>query len=207
MVVAVAATVMLAFGASPAQANVTTAPVIFMPWQMQAALQDPEKPMCVGVQTSPVWGDKGDYTGACRYGAPLGPMNAAVNLMDRKKAANTAREYGLADRFAVRLETELNTIAGLPFTTGVTRLKRHARSETRAAKDGDSGTNSSWIKRAAVNCAIFGAAAAELTFLYEVIVNHKLPKKEIAKNAAFGCATAVVTPPLNNWIKSKGYDL
>lgn len=47
-------------------------------WHMQAALQDPEKPMCVGVQTTPVWGDHGNYTGRCRFGAPIAPMQAAV---------------------------------------------------------------------------------------------------------------------------------
>jgi hypothetical protein len=163
--------------------------------------------MCVGIQVDPAWGDKGNYTGRCRYGQPLGPMQAAIRYMDRRRAVGQARELGLAERFGIRLETELNTIAGLPMVTGRNRLKRYAQSETRAARESGDSSKSSWLKRAAVNCATWGAYGAEATFLWEVVVNRKLPPKEIAKNAAMACAGAVVAPPLDRWIKNKGYDL
>jgi hypothetical protein len=204
----VALAVLASAAVVPARADAeVSAASLFLPFGMYAALQDPEKPMCVGIQTSPVWGDKGNYTGPCRYGAPLGPMNAAVNWMDRKRAANTAREYGLADRFAVRLETELDTIARLPFMTGVARLKRHAPSETRAAKDQGDSKKSSWLKCAAVTCAIFGSLPAEGELLWQIYIKNKRPDSDVAKAFAIGCSLAVVAPPLNRWIKSKGYGM
>lgn len=204
----VAGALLLPSGAQ-ASAEAALPEMIFMPWQLQAALQnpDPEKPMCVGIQTAPLWGEENNYTGACRYGAPVGQMNAAVNWMDRKKAVGNARELGLAERFGVRLQSELNTIAGLPFMTGVARLKRHARSETRAAKDQGDSDKPSWLKRAAVNCAIWGAVAATGENLAEIFIKHRRPTKDTAKAMAIGCSVAVVSPPLNKWIKSKGYGM
>jgi hypothetical protein len=192
--------------AAHAQARVPTMGTMFWPFGAPPN-PDPEKPMCVGVQTVP-WGDgKGNYTGGCRYGAPLGPMQAAIRQMDRKAAVGNAKELGLSDRFGARLQGELDTIAGLPMLTGRARLKRYAQQETTAAKDGDGGKRASWIKHAAVNCAIFGAVAGDMTLLWEVTMNHKLPPKEIAKSTAFACAAAVLTPSLNKWIKGKGYDM
>lgn len=204
---AVAALPVLA--AMPASANaLPIGPAMaFVPWQAQAVLQNPERPMCVGVQKSPAWGDRGNYTGPCRFGAPVAPMRAAVELMDRRQAVGTAQEYGLPGRFAARLEAELGVIARLPAAAGRSRLLRHARSETRAARDPGDSKRPSWPKRAAVNCALWGAIAGEGTLLYEVYFHDGPAPREIASRAALGCAMAVVTPTLNRWIKSKGYDL
>jgi hypothetical protein len=157
---------------------------------------DGAKPMCVGVQLHPVWGDHGSYTGRCRYGAPLGTMQAAIQVMDRRRAVGTAREYGLGDGFAGRLSTELANIDGLPVLAARERIKRDARQGRR-----------SWTSRAAVNCALGGALLGGGTTLYDLIVEHKLDLEDSAKTTALACATAVVTPRLNKWIKDKGFDL
>lgn len=134
-------------------------------------------------------------------------MNAAVRWMDRRQAVGRARENGLPERFGVRLQTELDSIAGLPFMRGVVRLKRHAKSETRAAKDQNDSDRPSWLKRAAVNCAIGGAIAGTLKNLYLAFVKHQRPNSDTIEAMATGCALAVISTPLNNWIKSKGYGM
>ena len=182
-----------------AQANVLLAGPFQFP--------DPEKPMCVGVQVTPVWGKDGQYTGPCRYGAPLGMMQAAIKQMDRRVAVGRAREGGLADRFGSRLQTELDTIAGLSIVTGRNRLKRYAQQETNAAGDGEGGKKSSWLRRSAVNCALWGAAAGTIENAANALINGKGPGKDTVKAMAVGCATAVVSSPLNKWIKSKGYGM
>lgn len=192
--------------AADAEPTVLPGSIFAVPLQQNP---DPEKPMCIGVQTA-TWGDgKGNYTGACRYGAPLGPMQAAIQEMDRKKAIGNAKENGLKDNLGDKLQVELNTIARLPMVTGHKRLKRYAQLETRAAEDdkGSSSPKPSWLRRAAVNCAIFGAIGAETTLLWEVIVNKKLPPKEMAKNATLACAASLITPGVNRWIKKRGYDM
>jgi hypothetical protein len=196
----------------PGSAQADAVPTSIFAWPFQDP--DPEKPMCIGVQTT-IWGDgKGNYTGACRYGAPLGPMQAAIKTMDRRTAVGRAREGGLAERFGIRLETELNTIAGLPMVTGRNRLKRYAQLETRAADDkgdqgqqGDPPAKPSWLRRAAVNCAIWGAIAATGENLATIIIKRKRPDSDVIKAAAIGCSLAVISPPVSRWIKSKGYDM
>lgn len=155
-----------------------------------------EKPMCVGIQVEPVWGDRGDYTGRCRYGAPLAALQPAVQLLDRRRAIGTAEEGGLSQGSAARLSTELSDIAGLPTLQARSRLKRDARKGRR-----------SWTARAAVNCALFGAMGAGLTTLYELVRHHRVDADSAAQGATGGCAAAVLTPGLNRWIKSKGFDL
>jgi hypothetical protein len=157
---------------------------------------DRSKPMCVGVQVNPVWGDHGDYTGRCRYGAPLGTMQAAIQVMDRRRAVGTARENGLPERFADRLSAELATIDGLPVLAGRKRIKRDAKKGRR-----------SWTSRAAVNCALGGAVVGGGSALYDLVVEHRFDAEDSAKTTALACAGAVVTPALNKWIKSKGFDL
>jgi hypothetical protein len=82
-----------------------------------------------------------------------------------------------------------------------------ASSETQAAKDEGDSKKSSWLRSAAVNCALFGALAGELEFLWRVYAKRKNPDSDVAKAFALVCATAVVAPPLRSWIKSKGYDM
>jgi hypothetical protein len=154
------------------------------------------KPMCVGIQVEPVWGRDGAYTGRCRYGAPLGPMQTAIRTMDRRRAVGTAQEGGLSPDFADRLTTELSTIAGLPALQARSRLERDAKRGRR-----------SWTARAAVNCAVFGAMGAGLTTLYELARHQKVDADAAAQGATGGCAAAVLTPGLNKWVKSKGFDL
>ena len=154
------------------------------------------KPMCVGIQIEPVWGDHGSYTGRCRYGAPLGTMQAAIQTMDRRRAVGTAQEGGLSQDFADRLGTELSAIAGLPVLQARSRLKRDAKRGRR-----------SWTARAAVNCAVFGGLAAGLTTLYELVRHHKVDVDAAAQGATGGCTAAVLTPGLNKWVRSKGFDL
>jgi hypothetical protein len=154
------------------------------------------KPMCVGIQVAPVWGDHGSYTGRCRYGAPLGTMQAAIQVMDRRRAVGTARESGLSPDFADRLSTELSNLAGLPVLQARSRLKRDAKRGRR-----------SWTARAAVNCAAFGAMGAGLTTLYALVRHQKADADAAAQGATGGCAAAVLTPGLNRWIKAKGFDL
>jgi hypothetical protein len=154
------------------------------------------RPMCVGIQVDPVWGDHGVYTGRCRYGAPLGTMQAAVRVMDRRRAIGTAREDGLPQRFAGRLSAELTNIDGLPVFSARKRIKRDAKKGRR-----------SWTARAAVNCAVAGAAFGGATTLYDIVVEHRLDVEDSAKSTAMACATAVVSPALNKWVKSKGFDL
>jgi hypothetical protein len=156
---------------------------------------DPE-PMCVGIEVEPVWGDDGDYTGGCRYGAPLGTMQAAIQAMDRRRAVGTAREGGLSQDFADRLSTELSVIAGLPTLQARSRLRRDAKKGRR-----------SWTARAAVNCAVFGAMGAGLTTLYELARHQRVDADDAAQGATGGCAAAVLTPGLNKWVKAKGFDL
>jgi len=155
-----------------------------------------QKPMCVGVQVAPVWGDHGSYTGRCRYGAPLAGMQTAIEVMDRRRAVGTAREGGLSPDFAGRLSTELSDIAGLPVLQARSRLKRDAKKGRR-----------SWTARAAVNCAAFGAMGAGLTTLYELVRHQRVDADAAAQGATGGCAAAVLTPALNKWIKAKGFDL
>jgi hypothetical protein len=157
---------------------------------------DRSKPMCVGVEVEPVWGDHGDYTGRCRYGAPLGTMQAAILVMDRRRAIGTARENGLAEDFAGRLDAELANIDGLPMLAARKRIKRDAKNGRR-----------SWASRAAVNCALAGAALGGATTLYDLIVQHRLDMEDSAKTTALACAGAVVSAPLNKWIKAKGFNL
>jgi hypothetical protein len=157
---------------------------------------DRSKPMCVGVEVEPVWGDHGAYTGRCRYGAPLGTMQAAIAVMDRRRAVGTARENGLPDAFAARLGTELANIDGLPMLAARKRIKRDAKEGRR-----------SWTSRAAVNCALGGAVVGGGSALYDLIVEHRLDAEDSAKTTALACAGAVLTPALNKWIKSKGFDL
>jgi hypothetical protein len=157
---------------------------------------DRSKPMCVGVQLHPVWGDHGRYTGRCRYGAPLGTMQAAVQVMDRRTAVGSAQEYGLSQSFAGKLSNELANIDGLPMLAARKRLKRDAKNGRR-----------SWAARAAANCAVAGAALGAGTTLYDLIVEHRLDLEDTAKTTALACAAAVVTPPLNKWLKAKGFDL
>src|SRR5436190_18943207 len=106
-VMAVAAAAALGMGAAPARADSLGLRIadwlgvntLRLPWTVHARLSgfgDPSKPMCVGVQVSPLWGNGSDYTGRCRYGAPLGAMRAAISSMDRRVAVGTAREDGLA---------------------------------------------------------------------------------------------------------------
>jgi len=74
------------------------------------------------------------------------------------------------------------------------------------AKNGSS--KHSWRKRAAVNCALFGSLAAGVVLLQNLVFDQHRPKaKDLAKDAAAGCATAVVVPKLNNFIKKKGFNL
>jgi hypothetical protein len=40
-----------------------------------------------------------------------------------------------------------------------------------------------------------------------VFDQHRPKAKDLAKDAAAGCATAVVVPKLNNFIKKKGFNL
>lgn len=154
------------------------------------------KPMCVGVQVRPVWGYHGSYTGRCRYGAPLGTMQAAIRVMDRRRAVGGAREGGLSQRFGAKLSTELSNIYGLPVVRARARIKRDAKKGRR-----------SWTARAAVNCAAFGAMGAGLTTLYDLVRYHRLDADDVAQGATGGCTAAVLTPALNRWIKSKGFDL
>jgi len=172
--------------------------------------QDPEKPMCLGVQTT-TWGDgKGNYTGGCRFGAPLGPMQAAIKHMDRRSAIGRARENGMSERVGNRLLGELNTIARLPMITGRNRLKRYAISETRAAEDKDKGGDKpkhSALKTQAVLCGLLGAMNGGYSALWDIVANHKLPAKDTIKNTALGCATGISAPPLLKWAKGRGYDL
>lgn len=175
-------------------------------WPFVVATQDPEKPMCVGVQTT-VWGDgKGNYTGPCRYGAPLGPMQATLKHIDRRAAVGRVKEFGFPDSRAPKLQIEIDAIARLPFTTGVSRLKRHATNETRAAQ-GKGDAKPSWLKRAAVNCALGGAIAGTVENALSALIQGTKPDSGTVKAMAAGCATAVISPPLNKWIKSKGYDM
>jgi hypothetical protein len=154
------------------------------------------KPMCVGIEVEPAWGDAGDYTGACRYGAPLGTLQTALQAMDRRRAVGTAREGGLSQDLADRLSTELSDIAGLPTLQARSRLKRDAKKGRR-----------SWAARAAVNCAVFGAMGAGLTTLYELARHQRVDADAAAQGATGGCAAAVLTPGLNRWVKAKGFDL
>jgi hypothetical protein len=185
--------------ALPAQAGASVPTVGTLFWPFDAARSasfDSHKPMCVGVEVSPVWGDRGEYTGACRYGAPLGPMAAAIKAMDQRAAVGTAREHGLPAAFGVKLRTELANIYELPMPRARARLKRDAESGRKP-----------WVARAAVNCAVFGAAAAGLTALYDLAVKHELEPDGLSHAAALGCAGAVVTPSLNKWVKAKGFRL
>jgi hypothetical protein len=154
------------------------------------------KPMCVGIQVEPVWGNYGSYTGRCRYGAPLGSMEAAIGVMDRRRAIGTAREAGLSPDSAAKLDTELATIDGLAVWPARKRLERDAKHGRR-----------SWTARAAVNCAVFGAMGAGLTTLYELVRHRRVDADAAAQGATGGCAAAVLTPGLNRWVKSKGFDL
>jgi hypothetical protein len=113
------------------------------------------------VQVRPLWDDCKQYTGHCRYGAPLGGMRAAIAAMDRRRAAGQAREDGLAGNLVDHLQTELNTIAGLGVVAGQNRLKRDAVSQTVAAKDPNDDKKPSFTKRAAVNCAIWAARSPD----------------------------------------------
>jgi hypothetical protein len=174
----------------PARAEAVLSPTFAWP------VADASKPMCVGVQLDPVWGDHGRYTGRCRYGAPLGTMQAAIQVMDRRRAIGTAREYGLSETFAGKLSNELAVIDGLPMLAARNRLKRDAKHGRK-----------SWTARAAANCAVFGAALGGGTTLYDLIVEHRLDLEDSAKTTALACAAAVVTQPLNKWLKSKGFDL
>jgi hypothetical protein len=168
---------------------------------------DPERPMCIGVQTNPVWGDAGQYTGNCRYGAPLGLMYQSVKQMDRKVAVGRARENGLTDKLGARLQTQLDALGGLSFSIGTNRLKRYAQEETNAAGDGKDGKQSSWAKRSLINCAVWGALAATAENALNALINGKRPGKDTVKAMAAACATAVVSGPLSRWIKSKGYGM
>jgi hypothetical protein len=179
--------------------------LLFLAWPVRAEalpitfawpFYDGSKPMCVGVQLDPVWGDHGRYTGRCRYGAPLGTMQAAIQVMDRRRAVGTAREYGLGDSFAGRLSDELANIDGLPVLAARKRLKRDA-------KDG----RKSWTARAAANCAVAGGAVGAGTTLYDLIVEHRFDLEDSAKTTALACAGAVLSPALNKWLKAKGFDL
>ncbi|HYZ64247.1 MAG TPA: hypothetical protein VE650_17490 [Acetobacteraceae bacterium] len=175
-------------------------------WPFQSP--DPEKPMCLGVQTT-TWGDgKGNYTGNCRFGSPLGPMQAAIRAMDRRMAIGRAREAGMSESAGSKLLTELNTIAGLNVVTGQKRIKRYAISETRAADDGSADKpKPSLLKRQAVLCAIFGAIGGGYPALWSIVAEHKLPAKETIKNFAVGCATGITAPPVLRWAKNRGFDL
>jgi hypothetical protein len=153
-------------------------------------------PMCVGVQVAPIWGDHGDYTGHCRYGAPLGQMQAAIQVMDRRRAVGSAEEGGLSQSFGDKLSTELSNIAGLPTVQARARLKRDAKKGRR-----------SWTARAAASCAMFGAMGAGLITLYDLVRHHQLDGDGIAQGATGGCTAAVLTPALNKWLKTHGFDL
>jgi hypothetical protein len=181
-----------------------------LPWTLQAHLAswgDPSKPFCVGVQVRPLWDDCKQYTGHCRYGAPLGGMRAAIAAMDRRRAAGQAREDGLAGNLVDHLQTELNTIAGLGVVAGQNRLKRDAVSQTVAAKDPNDDKKPSFTKRAAVNCAIWGSAFAGLQALADFAFDGKPPNKTTAKVLVVSCIGAVISTPLNKFIKSKGYGM
>jgi hypothetical protein len=178
--------------------------LVVLAWPARAAALPPafvlpfgdQKPMCVGVEVEPVWGDHGVYTGGCRLGAPLGTMQAAIQVMDRRRAIGTAREDGLSESFAARLSTELMNIDGLPVLAARKRIKRDAKKGRQ-----------SWTARAAVNCAVAGAALGGATTLYDIVVEHRLDLEDSAKTTALACATAVMTPRLNKWIKAKGFNL
>lgn len=179
---------LLALLAWPAHAKATS-PIFAWPFGQQ-------KPMCVGVEVAPVWGEHGNYTGRCRYGAPLGPMVVAIRTMDRRLAVGTAEEDGLSSGFGDKLSTELSNIYGLPVLRARARLKRDAKKGRR-----------SWTSRAAVNCALYGGVLAGLPTLYELAVKHRIDVNDAAEAGAIGCAGAVLTPRLNRWIKSHGFDL
>jgi hypothetical protein len=178
--------------------------LLVLAWPGRAAAMPPTfawpfgevKPMCVGIQVEPVWGDHGSYTGRCRYGAPLGTMQAAIQIMDRRRAIGTAREAGVSQDSTAKLDAELAHIDGLPVLQARKRLKRDAKHGRR-----------SWTSRAAVNCAVFGAMGAGLTTLYELVRHQRVDADAAAQGATGGCAAAVLTPGLNRWVKSKGFDL
>ena len=178
--------------------------LVVVAWPGRAAAMPPTfawpfgavKPMCVGVEVDPVWGDHGSYIGRCRYGAPLGTMQAAIQVMDRRRAVGPAREDGLSQGFAAKLDTELANIDGLPMLAARNRIRRDAKKGRR-----------SWTSRAAVNCALGGAMLGAGTTLYELVVHHRVDTEDTAKTTALACATTVVSPQLNKWIKSKGFEL
>src|SRR3954468_4491134 len=101
--------------------------------------------------------------------------------MDRRAAVGQGREEGLGDNLGDHLQTELNAIAGLGVVAGQNRLKREARSETQAAKHQGDSKKPSFTKRAAVNCAIWGALGAGVETLATAVINHKPPNKDTAK--------------------------
>jgi hypothetical protein len=157
---------------------------------------DPAKPMRLGVQVAPVWGDHGDYTGRCRFGMPLGTMQASIRTMNRQVAVGRARENGLSESFGDKLSTEITNIAGLPTLAARKRIKRDAKKGRR-----------SWGARASVLCALGGAMAAGPPLLYDLIVHHHAGADDVAQNGAIGCATGVTAPPLYKWAKAKGFTL
>ena len=105
-------------------------------------------------------------------------------------------EDGLSSGFGDKLSTELSNIYGLPVLQARARIKRDAKKGRK-----------SWAARAAVNCALFGAAGAGLDVLYDLVFHRRIQPDGMGKAAALGCAGAVVTPALNKWIKSKGFDM
>jgi hypothetical protein len=96
---------------------------------------------------------KGNYTGACRFGPPLGPMRAAIQTMDRRVAIGHAEEAGMNQKAGDKLLGELNAVAELSLTTGAKRLKRYAISVTQAADDGKDGKKPSSLKNPRACCA------------------------------------------------------
>jgi hypothetical protein len=150
---------------------------------------------------------KGNYTGGCRFGSPLGPMQAAIRTMDRRMAIGRAREAGMSESAGDRLLAELNTIAGLSITTGAKRLKRYAISVTQAADDGEGGKKASSLKTQAALCALLGAVGAGYPALYDLVHDHKLKANDVVKNAAVGCAQGISAPPIVKWAKKRGFDL
>ena len=189
---AVAAAATLGLGAAPATAHADPlgANALLLPWT------DAAKAMCLGVQLKPVWGNRGNYTGRCRYGMPLETLRSAIYTMDRGREVGTAREYGLSQGHASSLSTEITNIAGLPVLAGRKRVKRDAKKGKK-----------SWGARSAVLCALGGAMAAGPPLIYDLIVHGEGNPDDIAKNGAVGCATGVTAPPLYRWAKNHGFDL
>jgi hypothetical protein len=201
-------------GAAPAQARGTLElriaqplglDTLAVPWTVQARMSsgdndgfyDPSKPMCFGIELQPEWGNHGDYTGRCRYGAPIMAIAAIARPMDKRLAVGTAQEDGLPQSFGTKLSTELTNIAGLPtLEAKKKRVKRDAKKARR-----------SWASRNGAHCLMYGAGLAGLDALYEFVVHHRVLPDGTAKTAALGCAGAVLTPMANKWLKSKGFDL